>query len=47
MKQTKRPLTEDWFKKNMVQIYNGILFSHEKEGINATCSIMDGPRESY
>ena len=29
----------------MVQIYNGILFSHKREWNNAICSNMDGPRD--
>ena len=32
------------YKENM---YNEILFGHEKEGNNAICSIMDGPRDCH
>ena len=31
----------------MVYIYIGILFSHKKEGNNAICSNMDGPRDYH
>ena len=31
-------------KEDVVNIYNGILFSHKKEWNNAVCSNMDGPR---
>ena len=29
-KQPKCPLTDEWIKKNLVHIYNGILLSHKK-----------------
>ena len=29
----------------MIDIYNGLLLSHEKEYNNTICSNMDGPRE--
>ena len=29
-KQSKSPSTEVWIKKDVVHIYNGILFSHKK-----------------
>ena len=32
-------------KKDVIYIYNGILFSHEKEQNDAICSNMDGPRD--
>ena len=32
-------------KKDVVQIYSGILLSHKKEQNNAICSNMDGPRD--
>ena len=31
----------------MVQIYNGILLSYQKEWNNAICSNMDGPRDYH
>jgi len=31
----------------MIDIYNGLLLSHEKEYNNTICSNMDGPREEY
>ena len=30
-------------KEDVVYMYNGILFSHEKEGNSAICNNMDGP----
>ena len=44
-KQPKCPLTDEWIKKDMVHIYNGILLSHKKW--NAICSNMDGPRDYH
>ena len=31
----------------MWYVYNGILLSHKKEGNNAICSNMDGPRDDH
>ena len=31
----------------MVHTYNGILLSHKKEGNNAICSNVNGPRDSH
>ena len=37
-RQSKRPSTDEWIKKMYYKnIYNGILFSHEKEG-NPACA---------
>ena len=33
--------------KDVVHIYHGILLSHKKEGNNAICSNMDGPRDCH
>ena len=33
--------------KDVVHIYNGILFSHKNERSNAVCSHMDGPRDDH
>ena len=43
-KQPKRPSTDEWIKKHVVYIYNGILLSHKKEWNSAICSNMEGPR---
>ena len=32
-------------KEDVVDVYNGILLSHEKEQGNAVCSNMDGPTD--
>ena len=34
-------------KEDVVHLYNGILVSHKKEGNNAICSNMDGPRDHH
>ena len=34
-------------KEDDVYMYNKILLSHEKEGNNAVCSNMAGPRDYY
>ena len=34
-------------KKDVVHVYNGILLSHKKEGNNAICSNIDGPRDYH
>ena len=34
-------------KGDVIHIYNGILVSHKKEGNNAICSNMDGPRDYH
>ena len=39
-KQPKCPSTEEWIKKDVVHIYNGILLSHENNN-------MDGPRDYH
>ena len=41
-KPPKRPSADEWIKKTCVYIYNGILFSHEKEGNPAICDNKDG-----
>ena len=43
-KQPKCPLTDEWIKKTMDKVHNGILLSHKKEQNNAICSNMDGAR---
>ena len=40
-KQTKRPLTDEWIKKNVVHIYNGILFSHKNERMLLVATWME------
>ena len=34
-------------KEDVVHIYNGIVLGHKKEGNNAICSNMDGPRDYH
>ena len=44
-KQPQCPLTDEWIKKTVVHIHNGILISHKKEQKNAICSNMGEPRD--
>ena len=46
-KQHKCLSIDEWIKKIMVHIYNGILLSHKKGQNNAICSNMDGTRDSH
>ena len=34
-------------KEDVVYLYSGILLSHKKEGNNAICSNMNGPRDYH
>ena len=34
-------------KEDVVQLYNGILFSHKKKQVWVNCSELDEPRASY
>ena len=45
-KQPRCPLTDEWTKKTMDKVHNGILLSHRKEQNNAIHSNMDGLRNS-
>ena len=47
LKQPKCPSTEEWIKKYVVLIYNGILLSHKKEQNWVICRDVDGPRECH
>ena len=43
-KQFKYLSTDEWIKKDVVHIFNGILLSHKKEQNCAICSDVDRPR---
>ena len=43
-KKSVCPLTNEWIKKILLQICDGIVLSHKKEWNNAICRNMDGPR---
>ena len=45
-KQPRCPSTDEWIKKTVVYIHNGIQLSHKKEQNNAICSNMDGSGDS-
>ena len=46
-KQTQMSINRWLNKEDVVNIFNGILLSHEKEWNNAFCSNMDGPRDYH
>ena len=46
-KQPKCPSANEWIKKTMVYLHNGILCSREKEGAYTRCNSMDGTGEHY
>ena len=46
-KEPKCPSTDEWIKKIMVYIYNGILLGNEKEWNLAICSNVDGTGGNY
>ena len=46
-KQPKCPSANEWVKKTVVYLHNGILHSREKEGAPTLCNSMDGTGEHY
>ena len=46
-KQPKCPSTDEWIKKDVAHIYNGILLSHKKERNWVICRDMDAPRACH
>ena len=46
-KQPKCPSVNEWIKKTMVPLYNGILCSRKKEGTPTYCDSMEGMGECY
>ena len=46
-KQPKFPSVNEWIKKTVVHLHNGILCSREKEGAPTLCHSMDGTGEHY
>ena len=44
---TKVSIDRGMVKEDVVHIYSAILLSHKKEGNNAICSNMDGPRDCH
>ena len=46
-KQPKCPSVNEWIKKSMVHLHNGILHSREKGGAHTLCDSMDGTGEHY
>ena len=45
-KQPRYPLTDEWIKKGVVHIHNGILLSHKKTR-TVRSSEVDGPRAYF
>ena len=46
-KQPRCPLTDEWIKKVVVHIYNGVLLSHIKEHIWVSPNEVNEPRTCY
>ena len=46
-KQLECPSTNGQIRKSGVQLYSGVLFIHEKEGMVAIGDNMDGPERHY
>ena len=46
-KQPKCPSANEWIKRIMVHLHNGILHSREKEGAYTLCDSMDGTGQHY
>ena len=46
-KQPKCPAVNEWIKKTVVHLHNGILHSREKEGAPTLCNSMDGTEAHY
>ena len=46
-KQPKCPSANEWVKKTVVYLHNGILHSRKKEGAPPLCDSMDGTGEYY
>ena len=46
-KQPEYPSVDEWVKKAVVYLHNGILLSLKKEGNLTLCNSMDGPGEYY
>ena len=46
-KQPKCPSVNEWIKKTMVYLHNGIPCNREKEGAYTLCHSMDGTGEHY
>ena len=46
-KQPKCPSVNEWIKKTVVHLHNGILCSRKKEGTPTLCDSIDGTGEHY
>ena len=46
-KQPKCPSVNEWIKKTVVHLHNGILYSRKKERTPTLCDSMDGTGEYY
>ena len=45
-RQPKCPALDEWIKKTVVHLYNGILLRHKKGNLTF-CDSIDGPGEHY
>ena len=46
-KQPKGPSVNEWIRKTVVHLRNGVLHSRKKEGTPTLCNNMDGTGEYY
>ena len=46
-KQPKCPSVDEWLKKAVVHLYNGVLLGCKKEGNLTFCNRVDRPGEHY
>ena len=46
-RQPKCPSVNEWIKKTVVHLHNGIICSRKKEGAYTLCDSMDGTGEHY
>ena len=46
-KQLNCPSVDEWIKKAVMYLHNGILLVHKKEGTLTLWNSMDGPGEHY
>ena len=46
-KQPKCPSVDEWIKKAVLHLHNGILCGHKKEGNVTLCNSMDRPGDHH
>ena len=46
-KQPQCPSVDEWIRKTVAHLHNGILCSSKKDGTPTFCNSMDGPGDYY